>query len=99
MGFEANSVGLMEFGNGEPAVDYLHSTHQGGRDGPGPRVSTVGEDVRNYREVTRGAAQHRDVHGVLRAVFGFFLPMDPKSQDGEGGHIQAVDDGRACWTF
>jgi hypothetical protein len=35
---------------------------------------------------------------MLRAVFGFFLPTDPESQDGEGGHILAVD-GRACWKF
>jgi hypothetical protein len=46
MGFEADSVGLMEV-RGEPAVDYLHSTHHAGCDGRGPRVSTVGDDVRS----------------------------------------------------
>ncbi|KAJ7832581.1 hypothetical protein B0H13DRAFT_1914939 [Mycena leptocephala] len=74
---------------GEPAVDYLHSTHHAGCDGPGPRVYAVGEDVRSQREVNRGAVQHRDVHGMLCAVFGFFPPTDPESQDAEGGHIQS----------
>jgi hypothetical protein len=40
------------------------------------------------------------MHGMLRAVFGFFLPMDPESQDAEGGHIQAIDGrpaGNASW--
>jgi hypothetical protein len=71
-------------------------TYHVGCDGPGPQVSTVGEDVCNYREVNRNPVQHRNVHGMLRAIFGLFLPTDPESQDAVGGHIQAVD-GRACW--
>ncbi|KAJ7830376.1 hypothetical protein B0H13DRAFT_2433724 [Mycena leptocephala] len=89
MDFEADSVGLMKFGK---AVDYLHGAHHVGCDGLGPQVSTGGEDVRNCREVNRGAIQHRSAHGILRTVFGFFLPTDPESQDAEGENIQAVDD-------
>ncbi|KAJ7887707.1 hypothetical protein B0H13DRAFT_2342304 [Mycena leptocephala] len=42
MGFEANSVGHMEFGNGTSQQLITCTAHI-----PGPRVSTVGEDIRN----------------------------------------------------